>query len=219
MRRGPRLLSAAIAGASLAVGASASGEAATEEVGETTTTAAETIVRDTREPFDEPGPFKPFAIEINPLGLVVGGRLSLQAEWAFAAHHVVVVNPQFQSTTGDVTRNGVTEDWRFQGVGGELGYRYYTGRRGMNGVFLGPSVIAGIYNASMPGSDQAFSTIGVAADVGVQQIFFDHLVIGGGVGLQYLAVSEEFGDLPSGPGQIGEDGVKPRLLLSAGYAF
>lgn len=196
---------------------------AAAEIGKTTTTAAETIavaVQDTTQVMDKPGSYKPFALEINPLGLVVGGRLSLQAEWAPTTHHVLLVNPQFQSTSAEVViGENQRETQRFTGVGGELGYRYYTGHRGMNGVFVGPSVLGGVYNAGLPGDDKSFTNVGVAADVGLQQIFWDHLVLGGGVGIQYNSVSYDFGDLPSGPSQIAESGVKPRLLFQGGYAF
>ena len=53
----------------------------------------------------------------------------------------------------------------------------------------------------------------------MQEIFFDHLVVGAGAGLEYLSVSEDFKDLPSGPSTIASSGIKPRVLLEAGYGF
>lgn len=186
---------------------------------QTTTTAAD-VVADTTRATDRPGRYRPFALEVNPLGMFVGGRFSAQAEWAPAVHHAIVLSPHFVHTTSnvDVSPN-TTVDQSFTGFGGEIGYRYYTGHRGMNGVFVGPSAIAGTYNAGLPNGDQPFTNIGVAVDAGVKQIFFDHLALGAGVGVEYLKVSHDFGDLPVGPSAIAETGFKPRLLGEVGYAF
>ena len=107
----------------------------------------------------------------------------------------------------------------FTGVGTELGYRYYTGTRGMNGIFVGPSVIVGVYNAGLPMGNQLFTNVGIAGDVGVQESLWDHLVVGGGAGIEDLQVSHDFGDLPTGPSTIASTGVKPRFILEAGYGF
>lgn len=178
------------------------------------------MVRDTTHSVDHPGTYDPLSIEINPLGLFVGGRLSFNAQWAPVVHHALIVSPHFVHTTSNIATSGSTmESQAFTGIGGEVGYRYYTGHRGMNGVFVGPSLIAGVYNAGLPSSNQPFTNIGVAADVGVQDIIGNHLVLGGGVGIEYLSVSHDFGDLPAGPSTIASSGFKPRLLLSAGYGF
>lgn len=194
-----------------------------EAVGKTTTTAAEavaTAVADTTRFADPPGPYSPFAIELNPLGLVVGGRWSAQIEWAPVTHHVILASPHFIHTSQDVA---VTADTResetFTGVGGELGYRYYTGHRGMNGVFIGPSLIGGVYNASLLGGNQVFTDYGIAADIGLKGLVADHFAVGGGIGVEYLHVSHDFGDLPTGAAAIAASGVKPRILFEAGYAF
>jgi hypothetical protein len=159
-------------------------------------------------------------LELNPLGLVLGGRFSINGEWAPVAHHALVVSPHFIHTTANIaTAPRMTASETFTGVGSEIGYRYYTGHRGMNGVFFGPSLILGVYNAALPGGNQAFTTAGLAADVGVQEILSDHFVLGAGVGLQYLSSSHDFGDLPTGPSLIASSGFKPRFLASAGYGF
>ena len=150
----------------------------------------------------------------------MGGRVSFNAEWAPVTHHVLLVSPHFVHTSVDVATSGdTTQSQTFSGFGGELGYRYYTGHRGMNGVFIGPSLIAGFYTAGLPNGNQPFSDVGAAVDVGAQEIFLDHIVVGGGIGLEYLSVSHDFHDLPSGPSAIATTGIKPRLLLSAGYGF
>jgi hypothetical protein len=194
-----------------------------EAVGRATTTAAEgvaVVVQDTTRATDAPGPYSPFTLSWNPLGLIVGGRVSIQGEWVPTTHHAVVLSPHFVHTSADVslaTENQVSQT--FTGVGAELGYRYYTGHRGTNGVFIGPSVIGGVYNASLPNDDHAFTDIGGALDVGFKGIIANHLAIGGGVGIEYLHVSHDFGDLPTAPAAIAASGVKPRLLFELGYGF
>jgi hypothetical protein len=89
----------------------------------------------------------------------------------------------------------------------------------LNGIFVGPSLVGGVYNAGLPTGNQPFTNIGVAADVGLQDILWDHLVVGGGIGVEYLIVSHDFGDLPLGPSTIASSGLKPRVLLTVGYGF
>lgn len=196
---------------------------AAEDIGEATTTAAEAVINAgeaATRATDQPGKYNPLALELSPLGLFVGGRLSVQAEFAPATHHVILVSPHFVNTSSDVA---ISPDARvtqtFTGVGAELGYRYYTGRKGMNGVFVGPSIIGGVFNGSLPNGDQGFTNIGLAVDVGIQEVFADHFVLGGGLGLEYLHVSHDFDDLSAGPATIASTGVKPRFLLAGGYAF
>jgi hypothetical protein len=135
-------------------------------------------------------------------------------------HHVVVLSPHFASPAADIAVSpNVLQRHSFTGAGAEMGYRYYTGSRGMNGLFVGPSLLFGVYNASLPTSSQAFTNVGVAVDAGIQQIFFDRLVLGAGAGIGYVSASREFGDLPMSPASIAESGIKPRILASAGAAF
>jgi hypothetical protein len=177
-------------------------------------------VRDVTQSVDRPGAYNPFAIELNPLGLFLGGRLSFGLEWVPVTHHAVVMSPHVVHATADVaTSANSTVSQAFSGVGGEIGYRYYTGHRGMNGLFVGPSLIGGVYNAGLPNGNQGFTNVGLAVDAGMQDILWDHLVVGGGIGIEYLAVSHDFADLPAGPSTVAATGFKPRLLLQAGYAF
>lgn len=194
-----------------------------EAVGRATTTAATTVIeagQDVTRALDRPGKYNPVAATWNPLGAIVGGRISFNVEYAPVTHHVIIASPHFANPSQEVSVGpDVQRTNRFTGVGGELGYRYYTGTRGMNGIFIGPSIIGGVYNASLIQGDTAFTNIGVAADIGVQQIFWDHLALGAGAGIEYLSVSKEFGDLSAGASTIASSGLKPRLLAQAGYAF
>ncbi|MEO6576712.1 MAG: hypothetical protein ABIP89_22890, partial [Polyangiaceae bacterium] len=177
-------------------------------------------VADVEKATDPPGNYHAVAVEWNPLGIFLGGRVSLQGEFVPAQHHAIELSPHFVHTSNDVavSNNGTTSQ-TFTGAGAEVGYRYYTGRRGPNGLFVGPSFLLGFYNAALPGGDQSFSNIGVAVDVGIQKIFFEHLVVGGGLGLQWTTVSHDFNDLPTGSAIIAGGGVKPRFILAVGYTF
>jgi hypothetical protein len=180
-----------------------------------------TVVRDMNKMTDAPGHFTPVALEWNPLGLIYGGRVSFNAEWAPVTHHVLTVSPYFIHTSSTLSISGtdLSGSQTFTGGGAEVGYRYYTGHRGMNGVFVGPSLILGAFNAGLPNGNQGFTDVGFAVDAGLQEIFWDHLVVGGGVGVEYLHVSHDFGDLPAFQGAIASTGFKPRLLFQAGYGF
>lgn len=169
---------------------------------------------------DRPGPARRFAVELNPLGLFLGGRFSANVEWAIQPHDVLIVSPHIIHTSSDSVQNGnAIASQTFSGVGTEVGYRYYTGHRGMNGLFIGPSFLLGLYNGALPSGEHAFTSVGLAVDVGLNQILWDTVIVGGGLGLQYTKVSHDFGDLPISSSLVAEGGVKPRFLASAGVAF
>ncbi|MGH7285544.1 MAG: hypothetical protein ACRELY_28820 [Polyangiaceae bacterium] len=44
-------------------------------------------------------------------------------------------------------------------------------------------------------------------------------MIGGGFGLQYTAVNKDFADLPLTASILAGGGIRPRFLLSVGYAL
>lgn len=195
-----------------------------EKAGTTTVTAAdvrgEGVIQDVRREVERPGPYRTWSAEMNPLSLL-GGQLSFTGEYAAAPHHVVTVSPKFIRTSADIAMGDNTfRTQSFSGGAVEAGYRYYTGRRGMEGLFVGPSLILGVFNASLVNAEnQAFTNVGLAVDAGVQTILFDHLTLGAGAGIAYVNVSHNFGDLPMAPSAIAATGFKPRLLAAAGYAF
>jgi Protein of unknown function (DUF3575) len=197
--------------------------AAGEAVGRATTTAATTLIetgQDVTRALDQPGKYNAVAISWNPLGLIVGGRVSLNVEWAPITHHVIIASPHFANPSQVVSSSPTIQYTnRFTGMGGELGYRYYTGHQGMNGIFVGPSLIGGVYEAALVGEQTRFSNLGVALDAGIQKVFVDHLALGVGAGIEYLFVTRNYGDLALGPSTIATTGLKPRLLAQAGYAF
>jgi hypothetical protein len=169
---------------------------------------------------------KMFSVELNPLAATIG-RYSVQVEWLPAAHHAVVLNPHFDHVSADVTSSGggatLKYSENFTGFGSELGYRFYTGEKGPNGFYVGPSFLFGTYSAGVDGapsgSSVSFTSFGAALDIGGQAVIGPGIVVGGGFGLQYTSINKDFGDLPLTAAVLAGGGVRPRFLMSVGYAF
>lgn len=194
-----------------------------------------------------PAERKHVALLANPLSLLsFGRRASIQIEVMLAKHHALTINPfyirqpqrlkEHLPNSSLDTRDTPTDFGIRNALGGELGYRFYTGDRGPNGFFTGPSFIyarswhtghrapefddfdialgrilaVGDYNGS-------FNAYGAAFDIGGQFIFGPGIVIGFGVGVQYVVPSGSFGGaLSYFSGLIG---IAPRVLFALGYAF
>jgi hypothetical protein len=168
-------------------------------------------------PQEEP---HPFSLMFNPLGLFVG-RYSITAEYQPVLHHAITLNPFYNYTQLKDTVTD-TDFGTLSGGGAELGYRYYTGKKGPNGFFVGPSFLFGAYTASRTGiPDDSFTSIGGAIDVGGQAVIGPGFVIGGGFGIQYTKTSHELitDNLNLASVLIAEGGTRPRFLFSVGYAF
>jgi hypothetical protein len=170
---------------------------------------------------------KKIAIEINPLAAAIG-RYSIQGEYLPAVHHAITLNPFFAHAPVKVTVNGQEIDGgSLTGFGGELGYRFYTGTKGPNGFFIGPSVIFASYSQSAPSGansttkSDSFTSIGGAVDLGGQAVIGPGIVLGGGFGLQYTSTSKDIAteNLNLASAVIAGGGVRPRFLVHAGYAF
>jgi hypothetical protein len=171
----------------------------------------------------EPEPvFKQFAVIANPLGVTIG-RYSIQGEWLPALHHALTVNPFYNHTPIKVTDSSGEHDLgSLSGFGGELGYKYYSGRKGPNGFFVSPSFLFASYSSTQSGrADNSFTSFGGAIDIGGQGVIGDGFVIGGGFGLQWTKTSEEIptNDLNIASAVIAGGGTRPRFLFTLGYAF
>ena len=108
----------------------------------------------------------------------------------------------------------------FSGFGGEIGYRYYTGRGGPRGFFAGPSIILAAMTAkAQDGSKTSYLDYGLALDVGYEMLVADRVAISLGAGAQYTAPSISI------PGQqfpadiYANNKLLPRALASIGWAF
>ena len=180
---------------------------------------------------DQPAPVeykapepKTMTLVANPLSTIVG-RYGVDFTYMVAPHHGLVVNPYYSHVSPQVTttENGVSTTYSetFSGFGGELGYRYYTGEKGANGFFIGPSLLFGAFSQSNSyNSDKtSFTSMGAAVDIGGQAIIGDGFTIGGGFGLQYTKTSTTFNDLPLTSAILAGGGVRPRFLFTIGYSF
>jgi hypothetical protein len=174
-----------------------------------------------KESDDDERPMKKLGLELNPLGFAIG-RYSINVEYMLARHHALILTPFFDSTT--VTVNSV-DVGSLKGFGGELGYRFYTGDRGMNGFYIGPSVLFASWSQSsnlpnVPNGD-SFTAIGGALDLGGQAVIGPGVIVGGGFGLQYTknSIDVNTDNLNIASAAIAGGGVRPRFLLSVGYGF
>lgn len=150
-------------------------------------------------------------------------RISFTYELLPVAHHAVSIGvhaPLF-------TMNNSTIEERYYGVGGELGYRYYSGEKGPNGFFVGPSFIAGRYysadgidlGAFSGRSDTWFTSLGVAADVGYAFFIGSRVHMAFGAGVQYNHADVDRNELGSIANLFSGTGVRPRALFSIGFAL
>ena len=163
---------------------------------------------------------------INPLGLAVE-RYGGNVEASPLPHHVFTGSLYTQAVPMWLVkslsgRNEIHEN-SGSSLGGELGYRLYSGAIGADGVFAGASFLSmplayARLDADLRSADLVrFNALGAAFDVGVQKVTESGFTIGGGVGVMYLsyAMPEDIRRLPIGL----EPHVLPRLLLAAGWSF
>jgi hypothetical protein len=172
---------------------------------------------------DDADEVKRISLAVNPLGIAIG-RYSIQGEYMLAKHHAITLNPFFNRTPVTYTVNGKDIDGgALTGFGGEAGYRLYTGSRGANGFFIGPSFLFASYSSDAPGgaSSQSFTSVGGALDLGGQAIIGPGIVIGAGAGLQYTTNSVEIStdNLNAASAAVAGGGIRPRFLLALGYSF
>ncbi len=170
-------------------------------------------------------PRRVVALEWNPVALFID-RLSATIEIAPVDHHVLVLSPYYFNTR-TASFPGLSAgapvahlSQRFEGVGGEIGYRYYAGYGGPRGFFAGPSfIIAGLKATDGVGSETSLMDYGVALDVGWQALVADDWVIGLGGGAQYSFTSKSVPDQQAPAAYYANAGVHPRALAALGYAF
>ena len=168
-------------------------------------------------------PFKHYSMTANPLALVVA-RASLNFEYLPVVHHGFMITPFVEARIPEISfcffGNSCDEpDVIRPGSGGlELGYHFYSGHKGANGFFVGPSLIAAWVMS--PGSHPQ---LGVAVDVGGQHVFDNGFTIGAGAGLMY---THGVGGAVSRPTSNSEDNqsykqefVFPRILFTLGYSM
>ncbi|WP_394846300.1 hypothetical protein LZC95_02400 [Pendulispora brunnea] len=170
--------------------------------------------------------FKRIALAINPLAIGIG-RYSIQGEFLPMPHHAITLNPFYAHVPVTITVNGQDVDaGSLNGFGGELGYRFYTGSKGANGFFVGPSILFASYSQSSGNdggakSSDSFLNYGAALDIGGQAVIGPGIVVGGGFGLQYTKTSEDINtdNLNLASAIVAGGGIRPRFLFALGYSF
>jgi len=175
---------------------------------------------------DEPPPRRILTIQFNPLPAILG-KFSADVIITPVSHHALVLSPSYLSVetapiyifdeAGQPTQ---LPKQKFYGFGGELGYRYYFGERGPRGFFLGPSfMLSSLTAEAQDGSKTRFLDYGFAADVGYQALLWDNVALTLGSGVQYTKTDKAIPDQQFPAKLFANGGVRPRLLLSVGWAF
>jgi hypothetical protein len=194
---------------------------------------------------DEPSPPRRYvSIEWNPLPFVAMhtgtrpsdpgrpeqggvGKISANIVLAPFEHHAVIVSPFYvltRTTPITVFDNDANPTrlpiQTFEGFGTELGYRYYTGRGGLRGVFFGPSLILGSFTATAEnGTQLPYLDYGFAVDFGYQALVVDRVALSLGAGLQYATTSKSIPDQMLWAKVFANSVVLPRVLVSVGWAL
>lgn len=154
------------------------------------------------------------AVTWNPLGLFLG-RLSANVEAQLAPHHAVVLSPNalvFGTDRGS-PHSLLSEGFGFAtssslGFGGEVGYHYGWSELGaLHGPFFGPSLLMGVTTrASVGDAPRAQPYLGLALDLGTQEIFYEGFIVGAGVGLGVVHMA-------------ATTALVPRFLCHFGWTF
>jgi hypothetical protein len=167
------------------------------------------------------------ALTINPLPLVAG-RYGANLDVLPVPHHAVTTSVFLQTFPLGLLRAYIPQGFDLADppsrLGGEVGYRFYTGSKAANGFFLGPSVV--LMPIAYPRATDAgvevtsFQAYGAAIDVGVQAVTSGGFTIGGGLGVMGLAYSLPRSnvagvEIPT----VATPHVLPRLLLATGWSF
>jgi hypothetical protein len=177
------------------------------------------------------GPVRRFTIAVNPLPMVAG-RYGADLQLVPFRHHALVASGWLQTftptTLGVVMPKPVDTSHGAQSrPGGEIGYRWYSGSGGAQGLFVGASGV--LMPLALPrlrpdfhSEVVSFDAYGGAIDIGAQAITSAGFTIGGGLGGMYLAYDAP-ASAPTPPGApkvtLTLPHVLPRLLLSAGWSF
>lgn len=182
---------------------------------------------------DPKGEHRTAAIEWNPLALIALGKLSFNVVVTPAEHHALVLSPHYQwaetapiykfadpSSDPNSAPTSRVGTQHFKALGGEIGYRYYSGRGGMRGWFIGPSLILdAVWANPQNGPMKKFGDIGLAVDTGYQVLIADDVSIGLGVGVQGMLTTTKIPEQQFPAHTIANREVDPRVLLSLGWAF
>jgi len=180
-----------------------------------------------------PPPHRTLTIEWNPVALVVS-RLMIPIAIVPGDHHALVLSPYYTwaktipyATQIDAEGNPLPASetlnvlsQSFHGFGLEVGYRYYFDKGGPRGFFAGPSLILSAITAKAGnGSETSFADLGGAVDIGYEALVANTIAITLGGGVQYTAPTKSIPTQQWPASIYANDGVRPRVLVSLGYAL
>lgn len=154
------------------------------------------------------------ALSYNPLTLMLQ-RYGGNVELLLASHHALGVSAYYAYARTNEDTNNV-----FRGVGGEVGYRWYSGENGPRGFYVGPSFLLGRFEAiPSRGSATVYENLGGALDLGWQALVADRVLVGLGAGLQYTAPTASLPQQEVSASVYANAGLRPRLTFALGVAF
>ncbi len=167
---------------------------------------------------------KHVAITANPLSIIIG-RWSVNFEYLPARHHAIIVVPSLWTMSATSNINSDKNESSFRYLGGELGYHFYTGNRGANGFFIGPSLVymnmkvtdKSTTSAGTTETSASSSLYGVALDIGGQYVAKSGFTIGGGGGVMWVKVKDD--TKGTSEPSVKVSGTLPRFLFTIGYSF
>lgn len=173
---------------------------------------------------DAPEPvLKHFTISANPLNLALNS-ISVNGEYMLTKHHGLTVTPSFVITPKDALFDVFMEARGDFGI--EVGYRFYSGSRGTNGFFMGPSFVymymhrRAIHNDSDEVVERdSYSVYGLAVDLGGAHVSKGGFFIGAGGGMMFLRTTRDKYPLPKMGDDDGGRVTWPRVLFFVGQAF
>lgn len=147
------------------------------------------------------------------IAVVFMGRYGLTYHFLPVVHHALVVTA-YRQTPGFVEPEAI--NGRLWGLGGEVGWRLYTGSRGPTGFFVG-ALGLGAYHTT----DQTpwFTTYGAALEGGGAVSFANgcHLTIGGGA--QITKADVDNAALTDVARWFVGSGIAPRFTMAFGHGI
>ncbi len=166
------------------------------------------------EPREPDPPMRRVAIEWNPMSLLVT-RYGPTIEVLLASHHALTAGAYYVYSATNSDTNNV-----FSGVGGEVGYRFYLGKNGFRGFYVGPSfLVAGLSAQPQTGPSISFFNVGGALDAGWQALVADRVLVGLGAGAEYTIATKTFPQQQIPASVYANSGFRPRVNIAIGVAF
>lgn len=166
-----------------------------------------------RDPIPPPSPR--WAVGFNPLAMAIG-RYGGDLQHLVSPGLALLVNVHGDLVSHDwpaMQYGGASPVW---GFGGEVGCRWFTARRRMQGFFFGASLVGGWYSVEYYGRRFGLPGVGPAVDMGGQVELGSGLFVAFGGGMQYLLTTRYPADIASGVSWVMGAGINPRLLLTFG---